>query len=270
MGKIFAIANQKGGVGKTTTTVSLSAAFGKLGMRVLVVDMDQQGNTTSGYGVNKRGLNATSYNILMGERRAQDAIVKTRFDDVYILPANTDLAGAELEMVDLENRALMLKKALASVKGDFDYIFIDCPPSLGLITLNSLAAADSLIIPMQCEFYSLEGLTQLIETVKIVKQRYNADIDVSGILFTMYDQRLNVTGQVVSEVKKHLGNKAFNTVIPRNIRLSEAPSYGEPIIYYDRVSKGAEAYMALALEILEREKRLKKATTKAKTKGGRA
>lgn len=264
MGKVFAVANQKGGVGKTTTTVSLSSAFGKLGMKVLVVDMDQQGNTTSGYGVNKKSLTASSYNILMGERRIQEAIIKSRYDDVYILPANAALAGAELEMADLENRALMLRRALAPVRGEYDYIFIDCPPSLGLITINCLSAADSLIIPMQCEFYSLEGLTQLIETVRIVKRKYNSEIDIEGILFTMYDQRLNVTTQVVEEVKNHLDDKAFVTVIPRNVRLSEAPSYGEPIIYYDRVSKGAEAYMALALELLERVKK------SGKSKGARS
>lgn len=253
MGKIIAIANQKGGVGKTTTSVSLSAAIGKLGKKVLVVDMDPQGNTTSGYGINKRSMYISSYNVLMGERRIQEGIIKTKFDGVSVLGASSALAGAELELVERTNRTTMLKRALTMVKDNYDYIFIDCPPSLGLITLNCLTAADSVIIPMQCEFYSLEGLTQLIETIKLVKQRFNPTIEIMGILFTMYDTRLNVTVQVVREVKKFLGDKVFDTVIPRNIRLSEAPSFGEPIIYYNRVSKGAQAYMKLAMEILTKD-----------------
>lgn len=253
MGKIIAIANQKGGVGKTTTSVSLSAAIGKLGKKVLVVDMDPQGNTTSGYGINKRSMDISSYNVLMGERRIQEGIIKTKFDGVSVLGASSALAGAELELVERTNRTTMLKRALTMVKDNYDYIFIDCPPSLGLITLNCLTAADSVIIPMQCEFYSLEGLTQLIETIKLVKQRFNPTIEIMGILFTMYDTRLNVTVQVVREVKKFLGDKVFDTVIPRNIRLSEAPSFGEPIIYYNRVSKGAQAYMKLAMEILTKD-----------------
>jgi len=253
VGKIIAIANQKGGVGKTTTSVSLSAAIGKLGKKVLVVDMDPQGNTTSGYGINKRSMDISSYNVLMGERRIQEGIIKTKFDGVSVLGASSALAGAELELVDRTNRTTMLKRSLTMIKDNYDYIFIDCPPSLGLITLNCLTAADSVIIPMQCEFYSLEGLTQLIETIKLVKQRFNPDIEIMGILFTMYDTRLNVTVQVVREVKKFLGDKVFDTVIPRNIRLSEAPSFGEPIIYYNRVSKGAQAYMKLAMEILTKD-----------------
>ena len=253
MGKIIAIANQKGGVGKTTTSVSLSAAIGKLGKKVLVVDMDPQGNTTSGYGINKRSMDISSYNVLMGERRIQEGIIKTKFDGVSVLGASSALAGAELELVDRTNRTTMLKRSLTMIKDNYDYIFIDCPPSLGLITLNCLTAADSVIIPMQCEFYSLEGLTQLIETIKLVKQRFNPGIEIMGILFTMYDTRLNVTVQVVREVKKFLGDKVFDTVIPRNIRLSEAPSFGEPIIYYNRVSKGAQAYMKLAMEILTKD-----------------
>lgn len=253
MGKIIAIANQKGGVGKTTTSVSLSAAIGKLGKKVLVVDMDPQGNTTSGYGINKRSMDISSYNVLMGERRIQEGIIKTKFDGVSVLGASSALAGAELELVDRTNRTTMLKRSLTMIKDNYDYIFIDCPPSLGLITLNCLTAADSVIIPMQCEFYSLEGLTQLIETIKLVKQRFNPTIEIMGILFTMYDTRLNVTVQVVREVKKFLGDKVFDTVIPRNIRLSEAPSFGEPIIYYNRVSKGAQAYMKLAMEILTKD-----------------
>ena len=253
VGKIIAIANQKGGVGKTTTSVSLSAAIGKLGKKVLVVDMDPQGNTTSGYGINKRSMDISSYNVLMGERRIQEGIIKTKFDGVSVLGASSALAGAELELVDRTNRTTMLKRSLTMIKDNYDYIFIDCPPSLGLITLNCLTAADSVIIPMQCEFYSLEGLTQLIETIKLVKQRFNPGIEIMGILFTMYDTRLNVTVQVVREVKKFLGDKVFDTVIPRNIRLSEAPSFGEPIIYYNRVSKGAQAYMKLAMEILTKD-----------------
>lgn len=266
MGKIIAIANQKGGVGKTTTSVSLSAAIGKLGKKVLVVDMDPQGNTTSGYGINKRSMDISSYNVLMGERRIQEGIIKTKFDGVSVLGASSALAGAELELVERTNRTTMLKRALTMVKDNYDYIFIDCPPSLGLITLNCLTAADSVIIPMQCEFYSLEGLTQLIETIKLVKQRFNPTIEIMGILFTMYDTRLNVTVQVVREVKKFLGDKVFDTVIPRNIRLSEAPSFGEPIIYYNRVSKGAQAYMKLAMEILTKDG-VRKRTQKKIVKG---
>lgn len=253
MSTVVGIVNQKGGVGKTTTTVNLSAAIGKLGKKVLVIDMDPQGNTTSGFGVNKKTTKLCSYHILMGERRITEAIIATRFANVDILPASSALCGAEIELVEMESRTSMLRKGIAPVRSAYDYVFIDCPPSLGLITLNALTAADSILVPLQCEFYSLEGLTQLMETVRLVKQRYNSELEIFGILFTMFDSRLNVTSQVVREVKKHFGDKVFRTLIPRNVRLSEAPSFGEPIIYYDRASKGAECYMDLATEILKRK-----------------
>lgn len=252
MSIVVAVVNQKGGVGKTTTAVNLSAAIGKLGRRILVADMDPQGNTTSGYGVNKKNLKQSSYHILMGECRITDAIVPTRFANVDMLPASAALYGAEIEMVEMQNRTLMLRKGLASVRDDYDYILFDCPPSLGLITLNALTAADSILVPLQPEFYSLEGLTQLMETVRLVKQRYNPELDIFGILFTMFDGRLNLTSQVVREVRKHFPDKVFKTFIPRNVRISEAPSFGEPVVYYDRTSRGAASYMELAEEILKR------------------
>lgn len=252
LGTVVAIVNQKGGVGKSTTAVNLSAALGKLGRSVLIADLDPQGNSTSGYGVNKKGLTRTAYRVLMGECRASEAILPTRFANADILPADSALYGAEVEMVELENRTMMLRKSLTEVRDRYDFIFFDCPPSLGLITLNALTAADSILVPLQCEFYSLEGLTQLMDTVRLVKQRYNPDLDIFGLLFTMFDGRLNLTSQVVREVKRHFSDRVFRTQVPRNVRISEAPSFGEPVVYYDRTSKGAEAYMKLAEEILKR------------------
>lgn len=251
MGKTVAIVNQKGGVGKTTTAVNLTASLGSKGFRILLVDIDPQGNSTSGLGINKRSLEKSSYNVLIGDSSAKDAIIKTEFENVYVMPSSMDLAGAELELVEISKRESRLKNALSLVKDDFDFIFLDCPPSLGLITLNGLCAADTLMVPIQCEFYALEGLSQLISTVRTVKRLYNPYIDIEGVLLTMYDGRLNLTQQVVDEVKKCFPKKVYSTFIPRNVRLSEAPSYGQPVLYYDKSSKGSNAYSELADEFLK-------------------
>ncbi len=251
MGKTVSIVNQKGGVGKTTTAVNLTAALGAKGYRVLLTDIDPQGNSTSGLGVNKRGLQNSSYDVLVNRVPAQEVIVQTPFENVFLLPSSMSLAGAELELVDLDKRESRLKTALAAVKEDFDFIFLDCPPSLGLITINALNASDSLIVPIQCEYYALEGLSQLVTTVRTVKRLYNPYLEMEGVVLTMYDGRLNLTQQVVEEVKRCFPRKVYSSVIPRNVRISEAPSYGQPILYYDRRSKGAAAYDALADEFLK-------------------
>ena len=251
MGKIIAFANQKGGVGKTTTAVNLSAALAyRTRGRVLLVDSDPQGNATSGLGVNKREVKHSVYDVVLGNCGAESAIIRTKYKNLDIMPSSIDLAAAEIELVDMENRALRLKGALAAVQEKYDYICIDCPPSLGLLTLNALAACTSILVPIQCEFYALEGLSQLMATVRTVKRMYNGYIDMEGVLLTMYDARLNLTLQVVEEVKKYFPQKVFKTVIPRNVRLSEAPSFGEPVIYYDFSSKGSQSYLALADEII--------------------
>ena len=258
MGKIIAVANQKGGVGKTTSTVNLAACVGQLRKKVLLIDIDPQGNATSGIGINKRAVEASSYDLLIGTAKAEDVILKTSFKNLSVIPSNIQLAGAEIELVDMEDRVNMLKKAIAAQKERFDYIFIDCPPSLGLITLNALTACDTLFIPIQCEYYALEGLSQLMATVRQVKRLYNPNIDLEGVLLTMYDGRLNLTAQVLSEVKKYYGEQAYKTTIPRNVRLSEAPSYGQPVFYYDKSSSGTRAYMELANEFMKRNKEASK------------
>ena len=251
MGKIISIVNQKGGVGKTTSAVNLVASLGIKGYKTLLVDIDPQGNSTSGFGINKRNLEKSSYNVLIGDCPASAATVKTDFKNVSVIPSSMDLAGAELELIELEKREARLKNALASVRDEFDFIFLDCPPSLGLITLNALCASDTLIVPIQCEFFALEGLSQLIQTVRTVKRLYNPYIEIEGVLLTMYNGQLNLTQQVVEEVKRCFPKKVYATVIPRNVRLSEAPSYGQPVMYYDKSSKGAHAYLDLADEFLK-------------------
>lgn len=254
MPKTISIVNQKGGVGKTTTAVNLIAALGAHDKKVLLVDIDPQGNSTSGMGIEKRSLGNSAYDVLINSVPAEEAIISTKFKNVDILPANMNLAGAELELVDMPRRESRLKAALLPIYNSYDYIFLDCPPSLGLITLNALCASDTLMIPIQCEYYALEGLTQLMSTVRQVKRLYNPPIELEGVVLTMYDGRLNLTQQVVSEVKKFFPKKVYSSVIPRNVRLSEAPSFGEPVMYYDRASKGSAAYEALAVEFLKANK----------------
>ena len=254
MGKIIAIANQKGGVGKTTSAVNLAAALGDAGKKVLLVDADPQGNTTSGVGVDRRSIVLSSYEVLVSGEKAASAVVRTEFKNLSVLPSSMDLAAAEIEMADLENRESILKNALAPIRAGYDFILIDCPPSLGLITTNALTAADTILIPIQCEYYALEGLSQLMNTVRRVKRQYNGLLDIEGVLLTMYDGRLNLTQQVVEEVKKYFPRKVFRTVIPRTVRLSEAPGFGQPVLYYDRGSKGTEAYRELAAEVIKNNK----------------
>ena len=250
MGKIIAFANQKGGVGKSTSVVSIGAYLGMRGKKVLCVDVDSQGNTTTGFGIAKKELLFSSYEVLIGKCRIQDAIIETGFENVSILPATSELAGAEMELTEMDNRLQRLKMALMTCRMSYDFILIDCPPALGQVTLNALVSADTVMIPMTAEFLSLEGLSQLYETIKIVKSKYNSGLDIEGILFTMYDNRLNLSVQVVEEVKKYFPNQVFETKIPRNVRLSEAPSHGKPVFYYDRSSKGSEAYEMVGHEML--------------------
>lgn len=250
MAKIISIANQKGGVGKTTTTLSLAAAVSNMGHRVLIADIDPQGNATSGCGISKRQISLSSYNAIIDPSKTKEAIINTDIRRLDILPSSIDLAGAELEMVEMEKRDARLRIGLYPVVSEYDFIFIDCPPSLGLLTLNALSASDSVLVPIQCEFFALEGLSQLTNTLRQVKKLYNPRLEIEGVLLTMYDSRLNLTLQVVQEVKKHFGSKVYKSVIPRNVRLSEAPSFGQSIFQYDSSSKGALAYKELAKEFL--------------------
>ena len=254
MGKIIAIANQKGGVGKTTTTVNLAAALGVLEKKVLVIDADPQANATSGLGMDSDSNSAGSYQLLEHTLPAAETIVQTRSPNVDLIPAHIDLVAIEIELVDKDEREYMLKKAVAELGEQYEYILIDCAPSLGLLTLNALTAANSVIIPIQCEYYALEGLGKLLNTIKSVQRIHNPDLDIEGMLLTMYDSRLRLSNQVVEEVKKHFGDMVFDTIIQRNVRLGEAPSYGESIIKYDASSKGAANYLNMAHEILQKNR----------------
>jgi chromosome partitioning protein len=254
LGKAIAIFNQKGGVGKTTTNINLGACLALKGKRVLMLDIDPQGNTTSGIGVSKKELEYTVYELLIEDNfDPRDAVLHTSVENLDLIPANVDLAGAEIEMVQLEGREKRLQKAIDKIRNDYDYIFIDCPPSLGLLTINSLSAVESVLIPIQCEFYALEGVSQLMSTIELVRKNLKPDLEVEGVVLSMFDGRTNLSIQVVQEVKKYFGAKVYSTVIPRNIRLAEAPSFGMPIVEYDPRSKGAEAYREFAEEFLERE-----------------
>ena len=252
MSKIVAIANQKGGVGKTTTCVNLAAYLALMGKHVLAVDIDPQGNCSSGLGIEKNALDYSVYSVLSGEARASQAILHTKIKNLDILPANIDLAGAEVELVSVPEREKVLKKMLSPLRNVYDYIIIDCPPSLALLTVNALTFADSILIPIQGEFYALEGLSQLMATVRSVQKGLNRGIRIEGIVLTMYDGRTNLAVQVVEEVKKHFGDRVYATVVPRNVRLSEAPSHGQPITAYDRLCRGSEAYLAMADEFLSK------------------
>lgn len=254
MGKIIAFANQKGGVGKTTTCVNLAAYIAVMGKKVLVIDMDPQGNATSGLGVEKTQNTKTIYNVFDGDAFIHEVIVPSYIEGLDIVPATVDLAGAEIDLVQMPSREKVVKNILGRIKNNYDFIMIDCPPSLGLLTVNSLTAADSIIIPIQCEFYALEGLSQLMNTIRLIKHHLNPNLDVEGVVLTMKDSRSNLIAQVSQEIIKFFGKKVFETAIPRNIRLAEAPSHGEAIISYDPSSKGAEAYLTLAEEVLKRNK----------------
>lgn len=250
MGKIIAVANQKGGVGKTTTSINLSAALAEKGQKVLVIDVDPQGNTTSGFGVDKNTQENTIYELLLDDCTINQTIIKGVLENIDLIPSNVNLAAAEIELIGINNKEFILKEALDFVRDDYDYIILDCPPSLNVLTVNAMTAADRVLVPIQCEYYALEGLSQLIHTINLVRERLNRTLDIEGIVFTMYDARTNLSAQVVENVKSHVDQHCYETVIPRNIRLAEAPSYGEPITVYDSHSSGAKAYRALAEEML--------------------
>lgn len=250
MGRIIAVANQKGGVGKTTTSINLSSCIAAKGKKVLVIDIDPQGNTTSGFGIEKNELENTVYELILGDCTIEDCILKEIFSNISILPSNVNLAAAEIELIGVDKKEFILKNEIDWVRDNYDFILIDCPPSLNLLTVNAMTTADSVLVPIQCEYYALEGLSQLIHTVNLVKERLNPELVMDGVVFTMYDSRTNLSSQVVDNVKDHLKQKIYNTMIPRNIRLAEAPSHGKPINLYDPKSAGAESYMQLAEEVI--------------------
>ena len=252
MGKIISFSNQKGGVGKTTSCVNISAQIGNKGKKVLMIDMDPQGNATSGLGLSKSKIKKTIYDVIIGRCDVSEAVIKTKFKNLSVIPANIDLAGAELELYELEEDTNFAKLALDSIKDEYDYIFIDCPPSLGMLTVKALSVSDGVVVPMQCEFYSLEGMSQLLNTIKKIRQLYNPALQIVGILLTMYNGRLTLTGQVVAELKKYYADKLFKVPISRTVRISEAPGYGEPICYHDPYGKGSLEYAAVAKELMLR------------------
>jgi len=253
MGRIIAIANQKGGVGKTTTAINLSAALAETGLKVLAIDFDPQGNLSSGVGVPKNGFEVGAYELIMGQASFDNVLLKTNTENLFLLPSDMDLSGAEIELLSVEDRENTLKKILEGVKNDFDFIIIDCPPSLSLLTINALTAANTVLVPLQAEYYALEGLSQIMNTINLVKQKLNPELEIEGIVFTMYDGRNNLCRQVVDLVSQQLNERTYKTVIPRSVRLAEAPSYGMPITAYDSKSTGAESYRKLAAEVISRE-----------------
>lgn len=253
MGRVIAIANQKGGVGKTTTSINLTAALAEKDKKVLVIDIDPQGNTTSGFGIDKNNLENTVYELILGECSINDCIIKDVMPNISVLPSNVNLAAAEIELIGVEKKEYILKNEVDWIKNQYDYILIDCPPSLSMLTVNAMTTAGSVLVPIQCEYYALEGLSQLIHTVNLVKERLNPELEMEGIVFTMYDSRTNLSMQVVENVKSHLEQNIYKTLIPRNIRLAEAPSYGMPITKYDPKSAGAEAYRQLANEVINKK-----------------
>ena len=250
MGKIIAVANQKGGVGKTTSAINIAACLGHFGKKVLLIDADPQGNATSGVGVDKESVETSFYDVLIGNEPIKNSVIATDFENLWVCPCNIELAGAEVELVSFSDREFQFTKSLEPVRDEYDYVIVDCPPSLGLITINILSGSDSIVIPLQCEYFALEGLSQLMNTLRKIKSRYNEDLEIEGVVLTMYDGRTNLTLQVASEIKKYFGDKVFKSPVPRSVRLGEAPSYGEPILYYDKRSRCTEAYLQISEDII--------------------